>query len=171
MLVLLSFVPIHECLDRFSHCIKMKVFTSKIQHFEQTLDFLLSLTDIFLLRLIRIRFSVLYLILYFDYFQTCKRKRKIVRRTIRDILPDICTTCREITEVRWNLEELLIEVTKLGHVKCLEAALSLGSEKSAWDRDRSRKYVPGGRTLRKVRVRNDDARCKELTTPVSAAAD
>ena len=45
--------------------------------------------------------------------------------------------------MRWNLEELLIEVTKLGHVKCLEAALSLGAEKSAWDRDRSRKYVPG----------------------------
>ena len=75
-----------------------------------------------------------------------KPKGEIARRTVFDILRDICTTCHEIPGLRWrwmDFGKLLIEATKSGHVKCLEAALSLNAEKSAWDRDRSRKYAPG----------------------------
>ena len=73
-----------------------------------------------------------------------KRKGKIARRSVTDILLDVCTTCQQkISKGGWVLIDLVNETAKLGHEKCLEAALSLNAEKSAWDRDRSRKYAPG----------------------------
>ena len=75
------------------------------------------------------------------------------RRTMRDVMADVCGSClfwlEDISEEMSNAqllhllpEGVVAEMAEHGHLECLEVALSLGADKAAWDRDRSRHYAP-----------------------------
>ena len=77
------------------------------------------------------------------------------RRTVRDVMADVCGPClfwlEDLSEEMSNAqllhllpEGVVAEMAEHGHLECLEVALSLGADKAAWDRDRSRHYAPGG---------------------------
>ena len=80
--------------------------------------------------------------------------QQITRRTVRDVMADVCGPClfwledlseeMSSTQLMHLLPEgVVAEMAEHGHLECLEVALSLGADKAAWDRDRSRHYARG----------------------------